>query len=137
MSCLLFGNASAIKQEIDQANFYVKSNNEYKKISFQHILRFENFMTDFDLPRHAILNSQESINTHSKSSDMVLYDGSLPFLNHQGIISGRMEIIFLDRTDPQFSSACGELMTRYIDREEDLNIFNKIPASVELVAFKE
>lgn len=138
ISFLLFGNASAIKEEIENGKLYVLLNEKYTEISFQHILRFENFMSEFDLPKGVILSSQESIDSHSNSKNMVLYDGSLAFINRQQFISGNIEVVFLDRTDPQFSSACGELMTRYIDREEDINLFDhQIPDSVELVVFKE
>lgn len=138
MSYSLFGNVSSLKKEIDQEKLYVLFNGEYKGISFQHILRFKNFMTDFDLPKGIILSNQESIDSYSNSINMVVYDGSLAFINHQQTISGNIEVIFLDRTDPQFSSACGEFMTRYSDRKEDINLFgHQIPDSVELVVFKE
>jgi len=133
----VIGNISALKKETEQEKLYVQSTGEYTEISFQHILRFKNFMTDFDLPRGIILRSQQSLDSHTHVADTVVYDGSLAFLNCQGDISGNMEIVFLDRTEPQFSSACGELMTRYYNREDDVYLFDKIPASVELVAFKE
>ncbi len=138
VSYLLLGNISLIKKQIDHEKLYIQLNEEYKEISFQHILRFNNFMTDFDLPKGVIVSSQGFIDIHSNSMKMVLYDGSAAFINHQQTIPGNIEVIFLDRTDPQFSNACGELMPRYIDREKDIHLFDhQLPDSVELIAFKE
>ena len=55
----------------------------------------------------------------------------------QGDIQSNTEIIILDRTEPQFSSACGELMARYVDRADDVKLFDEFLNSLEVIAFKE
>lgn len=137
-SYAVVGNISILKKETEQEKFYSRSNGKYTEMSFQHIIRFKNFMTDFDLSRGIILSSQQSKDSHPAAPyDAVVYDGSLAYLNRQGDIKGNMEIVFLDRTELQFSSACGQLLARYYDREDDVNLVDEIPDFVELIAFKE
>jgi len=137
ISYAVFGNISNLKNEIEHEKLYLNSGGEYTEFSFQHILRFKNFMSEFDLYRGIILSNQKSEELYQYTPQTVIYDGSLAYLNHQDDIKSGMEIVFLDCTEPQFSSACSELMARYCDRQNDVNLVDSIPSAVELVAFRE
>jgi len=139
LSYVVFGSKSIIEKEIKQMDLFCISDNGYKKMPIQHILRFKNFMTDFDFFRGKIFSSKEyyELPTDISKSPIVIYDSSLAYLNREGTIQSKMEIIFLDSTEPQFSNACSELMVRYYDRENDVKLFDKRPAAFEVIAFKE
>ncbi len=140
ISYAVVGNISALKKEITQETIYCRSAGKYTEMSFQDIIRFKNFMTDFDLSRGMILSSlsnKENGDLAPPLLQTVIYDGSLAYLNRQQDIKNNMEIVFLDRTESQFSNARDQLMERYSDREDDMSLFGKIPASAEVVAFKE
>ena len=122
-SHVVIGNMASLKKEIDREKIYFLSDDKYHEMSFQDIIRFKNFMTDFDLFRGTIIGSQKGTELPPDGPEAVIYDGSLAYLNHQGDIQSSIEAVFLDRTEAQFSNACGELMSRYYDREEDLNLF--------------
>jgi hypothetical protein len=136
-SYTVVGNISLLKREIDEEKIYCCYSGKYSEISFQDILRFKNFMTDFELPRGIILSSRENCDSGFTPLHTVIYDGSSAYLNRQGSIHDNIEAVFLDRTEPQFSNARDQLMTRYCDREDNLNLFDKIPASAEVIVFKE
>lgn len=136
-SYTLIGNISTLGKEIEHEKIYFSSKDKYSEISFQNILRFKNFMTDFDLARGIILSIKNSQTSPFDVSRAVIYDGSLAYLNHQGDIRSKTQIVFLDRTEPQFSTACSELMVQYFDRSDDVKLFDDIPDSVEVVTFKE
>lgn len=139
-SYLVFGGKAKIEKEINSANIFYISNNEYVQISLQHIIRFHNFMTEFDLSRGRIISStREFCESPSSPTDprIVIYDGSLAYLNHQEDLQSKMEIIFLDGAEPQFSGARSELMARYINREDEVTLFADKPDAIEVIAFKE
>jgi len=138
-SYLVFGSKSTIEQEIKLANIFYEFNHSYEKISLQHIIRFHNLMSPLDSSRGRIVSSRESGEFFSCTTvpRIAIYDGSLAYLNHQGTLQSKMEIIFLDSTEPQFSCACGELMARYINREDEVTLFAGKPDAIEVMAFKE
>ena len=136
-SFIVIGNILSIQNEIKKGEIFFNSDATATKLSFQDIIRFKNFMTDFDLSRGVVQSTKESREAAPHISDVVIYDGSLSYVNRQGDIQSKLEIVFLDRTEPQFSNACGELMARYCDREDELNLFDRVPASIEVIAFKE
>jgi len=136
-SFIVIGNILSIQNEIKKGEIFFNSDERATPLSFQDIIRFKNFMTDFDLYRGVVLSTKESKEADCHTSDTVIYDGSLSYVNRQGDIQSKLEIVFLDRTEPQFSNACSELMTRYYDRNDELNLFDKVPASIEVIAFKE
>ena len=137
-SYAVVGSKSTIKNELEKEKLYLYQAGEYIEFSLQHILRFENLMTDYDLPRGKILNSRPTNDDSSFNNyPVVIYDGSLAYLNRQGDIQSNVEIVLLDRTEPQFSSARNELMVRYYDRSVAVDLFDDVPVSIELIAFKE
>lgn len=140
ISHFLVGNMTGIRKEIETEKLHLKlRKDEYLGISFQDILRFKNFITDFDFPRGIIISSRTEIEVleQTEEPDIVVYNGSLAYLNFQGEIDCPLQIIFLDPAEAQFSSACGELMARYYDREDDLKFFTKMPSCIEALAFTE
>lgn len=134
---VVVGNLLTLKREIDQEKLFLYSKGKYFEISFQDIIRFKNFMTKFDLSRGLILSARNSDNCVVGSCHTIIYDGALAYINRKGTIQKNLEILFLDRSEPQFSNARDELMSRYYDREENITLFEKYPPSVEMVAFKE
>jgi len=136
-SFIVIGNIRSLQNEIKKAKIFFNSDGDVTPLSFQDIIRFKNYMGVFDLPRGVVISTKESEETGSHFSDTVIYDGSLSYVNRQGDFQSNLEIVVLDRTDPQFSNACSALMARYYDRADELNLFNGIPASIEVVAFKE
>lgn len=134
----VIGSISTLKNEIEKEPLYIYSNEEYIKFSCQDILRFKNFTSEFDFPRGIVFSSsKESEELSHHTFPVVVYDGSLAYLNRQGDLKNNVEIVLLDRSEPQFTSACSELMVRYSDRSEDVDLFDEVPATMELVAFKE
>ena len=140
LSHFVIGNISSLKKEMENENLYLLLNeNEYAEISFQDILRFKNFMTEFDLPRGMIVSSRKEMELlqHAGSPEIAVYNGSLAFINRQGDIDCPIEAIFIDPTESQFSNACTELMARYYDREDELKFLERMPSAVETIAFTE
>lgn len=138
-SFAVIGNISTIKNELDKEKFYLNQAGKHIEFSLQHILRFKNFMTDFDFPRGEILSTKTITGNPSYYSlPVIIYDGSLAYLNRNGgNTQSNVEIVILDRTESQFSSASSELMTRYYDRSQDVDLFDDVPVSIELIAFME
>ena len=139
-SYLVFGGKATIEKEINSANIFYRFNNGYEKLSLQHIIRFHNLMSELDFSRGRIVGSSSEYCEFSSSATdphIVIYDGSLAYLNHQETLQSKMEIIFLDGTEPQFSGACSELMARDINREDEVTLFADKPDAIEVIAFKE
>lgn len=138
-SYVLFGNKTKIKKEIKQVDLFFISDNGHMSIPIQHILRFKNFMSGFDFSRGNILSSKEygESDVDISKSPIVIYDNSLAYLDRVETFQNKTEIIFLDRTETQFSNACSELMTRYYDRKDDVQLLKKKHTIFEVIAFKE
>jgi len=94
-SYVVFGSKSIIEKEVKQMDLFCISDNEHMKMPIQHILRFKNLMTDFDLYRGNIFSSKEyyGLPTDMSKSPIVIYDSSLAYLNREGTIQSKIEII--------------------------------------------
>ena len=133
----VIGNISTIKNEMEKVQLYIYQEGKYIKFFCQHIIRFKNFTTEFDFPHGIIFSNRESGELLHHTFPIVVYDGSSAYLSRQGDVQNSVEIVLLDRTEPQFSSARNELMARYYDRSVAVDLFDDVPVSMELIAFKE
>ena len=122
-----------LKKEIEEIQLF----SEKKKGSLQDILRIKNFMSEFTFPKSEILSSQKSVEKYAKSPGVLIFDGSRNFLKYQARLKSPVEIVFLDRTENDFSDATGELMERYYNRESELSLFKERPLPIEIITFTE
>jgi hypothetical protein len=132
-SYAVVGAKSTIEQEIDNIKLFAGANEG----SFQDILRFNNFMSEFTFPKGKILSSPKSVEKCSSPPHLLIFDGSIEFLNYQGRIKSPVEIILLDRSESHFADARDELMNRYYNRETEMVLFEDAPEPIETIIFKE
>lgn len=134
------GNKTNFKNEIDELPINVVTPKGWSEGSIMDIIRLNNFLfSEYDLSRGVIL-SPEAINEYNSHSDLVVFDGTLPFLKHFDEVEGNTKVIFLDRSEPQFPEACRVIMEQnYSDREneEDIVLYNSMPETIETIMFEE
>ncbi|MFZ2630536.1 MAG: hypothetical protein WA081_12560 [Desulfosalsimonadaceae bacterium] len=132
-SYAVVGAKSTIEKEIHNIKLFVGATEG----SFQDILRFNIFMSEFTFPKGKILSSRKSVEKCSPPPHLLIFDGSREFLNFQGRVKSPVEIILLDRSEAHFADARDELMNRYYNRETDMVLFEDTPEPIEIIIFKE
>lgn len=138
LSSAFYTNKNLVKSEIDSVKLNLAEDGS-TPVSLQHLLRFDKFMTEFDLPRSLLMSEQ--VSDDEPHSERVLkatiYDGSLAYINHHHDSMTQVEITFLVNSDPQFSNARDSLMARYYDRYEEFDIFENNIRTIEYICFTE
>ncbi|WP_139169052.1 hypothetical protein [Desulfobacula phenolica] len=138
------GNKTLLKNEGDRLAISIKMIRKSKKNwlagSLLDIVRFEPFLlSEFDLSRGTVL-SPEAVNEYNAHPNLLVFDGSLSFLNHYDDLEADMKVIFLDRSEPHFSEACRVMLEQnYSDREndDDMLLYDTLPETIEAVIFEE
>ena len=140
----LVGNKTVLKNENDVLPIFMKiwEKRKEKEISgsLLDILRIDSFLlSELDLARGTFL-SHETAGEYEDCPALIVFDGSLPFLNHYDDLHADMKVVIFDRSEPRFLDASRIMLDMlYSDREneEDMLLFEKLPESVETIMFEE
>lgn len=103
-------------------------------------MRIDSFLSsELDLARGTFL-SHETAGEYRNCPALIVFDGSLPFLNHYDDLDADIKVVIFDRSEPRFLDASRIMLDLlYSDREneEDMLFFEKLPESVETIMFEE
>ncbi|WP_035241969.1 hypothetical protein [Desulfobacter vibrioformis] len=140
----LVGNKTVLKNENDVLLIFMKiwEKRREKELSgsLLDILRIDPFLlSELDLARGTFL-SHETAGEYDDCPALIVFDGSLPFLNHYDDLDADMKVIIFDRSEPRFLDASRIMLDLlYSDREneDEILFFEKLPESVEAIMFEE
>ncbi len=140
----LVGSKAALKNEGEGLPIFLKILEKRKEKwisgSLLDILRINPFlMSEFDLARGTVL-SHDTVESYNGGPGLIVFDGSLPFLNHYDDLDADMKVVIFDRSEPRFSEASRIMLDQYYadrENEDDMLLCEKLPESVEAIMFEE
>jgi hypothetical protein len=140
----LVGSKTALKNEGEGLPVFMKilekRKEEWLTGSLLDILRINPLiLSEFDLSRGTLLN-HETVESYNDCLYLIVFDGSLSFLNHYDDLDSDMKVVIFDRNEPRFSDASRIMLDQYYadrENEEDMLLCEKLPESVEVIMFEE
>ncbi len=140
--CFVIGQVSAIKEELESAHLGILTGKrEYKEGMLLDILRPKRLLASGTAYRSQVLpsrNERTDTLAQAKAPHMVIFDGSLSYLNRRQAARGNHAVIVLDQTEPQFEAASEQVNQEYyrrLNREPGVNL-PVVPAGVEVMLYE-
>ena len=140
--CFIIGQVSTIKEELNSENLSILSGKREHQIgTLLDILRPKRLLANGTAYRSYVLpsrNERTDTLAQANAPHMVIFDGSLGYLNRRQAARGSHAIIILDQTEPQFEAATVQVNQEYyrrLNREPVVNI-PVVPAGVEVMLYE-
>ncbi len=140
--CFIIGQVSKIKEELESEHLAILSGkHNFQEGTLLDILRPSALLANNAAYRSHVLPSRsERTDTLVKANSphMIIFDGSLSYLNRRQAAQSSHSVIILDQTEPQFEAATLQVNQEYyrrLNREPGVNI-PVVPAGVEVMLYE-
>lgn len=143
MDVLFVGNVSKLHEETCLAPFsYQDRNGVFHDGMLNDVLQIKNFCSSRQVHRSRIVTKADiKAGIDVSPETVVVFDGSLSFLHHFHECRGRVSLILLDRTEPQYQEAVAEINRRRLSKKigstSGTEWLGVVPAGVEVMVWEE
>lgn len=143
LDAILVGNVSVFREEMEQQKLAIATSNQrYATGVLRDLVRPKRLLRANSAFRSHILpssNKRKEVFTRALSPHMVIFDGSLSYLNQHQVWRSGYLVCVLEQTEPQFGVAADEVNQAYYRRnniEEAPFELPPVPAGVEAMLFE-